>query len=359
MKTALRLVLIAWFSTIPLSLSARETTKVQRTDRGQKPSESVTAQLGLPDLLTRTVTFLYEDKTPPGSANLVEGRILGTAFVIGVPYPRDSKRLIPFIVTAKHVVADRARILGRYSPKSAAKPLFVQYDLQTLRKDNDLWEYPGDEGVDIVVFRTLYRANTQITPIPIDRIASREVYASQCIDAPDRVVIPSLLAQYPGVAANFPIFRDGSIALITDEPIEFTWKCGRKPIATKQRIIFVNSTLNEGFSGAPVFLWPGIRLTPKGNTVGGKPWLLGVVHGFQRLLRPVVDSDGHNVTVDKQEKADPNAPGPPKPPGDVAIFSQENSAVGVVFPSWQILEIVQSDAVKKRIQELAEEERLR
>jgi hypothetical protein len=164
------------------------------------------------------------------------------------------------------------------------------------------------------------------------------------------------MENFPGVTQNYPIFRDGSISLITEEPISFNWKLGSKIIETKQRIIFVNSVINEGFSGAPVFLWPGIRSTPGGNTIGGKPWLVGIVHGFFAQPRQVIDTDGEEVVVIKPSKEPPDLLGQPKPPRRVRVISQENSATGIVFPSWRLLDILQSEALKRRVQQLTDED---
>jgi hypothetical protein len=149
------------------------------------------------------------------------------------------------------------------------------------------------------------------------------------------------------------IFRDGTIALITEEPVSFTWKLGTRSISTSQRIIFVNSVLNEGFSGAPVFLWPGIRSTPKGSKIGGKPWLIGIVHGFFPQFRNVIDAEGNDVVIRKQESG---PLGQINPPRELFVYSQENPATGIVFPAWRLLDILQRDDVKKRIQELTDKE---
>lgn len=345
------------FFALTVSVSAQEATKTQSSNHSQNTTEQASAPLSLSSLLAQTVLFLYEDKTPPNSDKLVAGRILGTAFIVSIPVPEEPKKSIPFIVTAKHVIANQTRILGRYSMKTSGEFGFVQYNLEALRKSNDLWEYPEDEGVDIVVFRTLFFESTRAKAIPIDNIASKEDYKSD-INPADRVIIPCLLANYPGTTQNYPIFRDGSIALITEEPIEFSWYFGSKKITTKQRMVFINSTLNEGFSGAPVFLWPVPRSTPKGQLIfGGKVWLLGVVHGFQPIPRQLIDADGEDVTltITKPSKEPPDFLGRPRPPRNVAVFTKENPATGMIFPSWQILDILKSDAVKKRVQEISEE----
>jgi len=339
------------------SVNAQEAVKSQSSNPGQTASEAPT--LSLQTLLAQTVIFLYEDKTPSNSNKLVEGNILGTAFIVGIPDPGEPGKSMPFIVTAKHVIANQSKILGRYSGKDTNETFFAPYDLDALRKSDDLWEYPADkpehEGVDIVVFRSLFFKKTKTLMLPIDYIATEETYKSENIDAGDRILIPCLLANYPGITQNYPIFRDGSIALVTGEPIKFMWDFGYERITTKQRIVFVNSVLNEGFSGAPVFLWPGIRLTPKGNKIGGKPWLLGIVHGFQPLHRKLIDSDGEDVILTKPSKEPGDILKIPRPQKNVVAYSTENPGTGMFFPSWQILDILESDAVKNRVKEISEE----
>jgi hypothetical protein len=349
---------------IPPRSLAQDANKTQPSKEPKQMSSAVELKAGasvevastspsLSSILTQTVIFIYKDNTPQNATRLVPGTVLGTAFIVGVPLLERPDKSIPFIVTAKHVIADQSKVLARYTQKSAAEPVYFQYDLDSLRKSGDLWEYPNDEGVDIVVFRTLAYENVKFLVFPVDLIASKETFAQEYIDISDRIMIPCLMADFPGITQNYPIFRDGTIALITEEPISFTWKLGTREIKTSQRVIFINSLLNEGFSGAPVFLWPGMRSTPKGATIGGKPWLIGIVHGFFPQLRNVIDADGKNVIIIKQE---PGLPGQVKPPKQLSVYSQENPGTGIIFPSWRLLDIFQCDVIKKRVQELTDEE---
>jgi hypothetical protein len=93
-----------------------------------------------------------------------------------------------------------------------------------------------------------------------------------------------------------------------------------------------------------------VRSTLKGIRFGDKPWLIGIVHGFFPQRRPVIDADGNNVIITKQ------APGPMSLPEQLLIFSQENPGTGIVFPAWRLLDILESDGFKKRIQKLADDE---
>jgi hypothetical protein len=335
--------------------SAQESPMPQAvtTGAGQKSEQTAATPPSLSSLLTQAVVFIYEDKTPANSQNLVPGRVLGTAFIIGIPLPGRPEKSIPFIVTAKHVVSGESKILVRFTLKSGNEPGFAQYDLEGLRKNNDLWEYPNDEGVDLMVFRTPVYDSIKFLMFPIDLIASMETFTKEDINVSDRVMIPCLMPNFPGITQNYPIFRDGTIALVTEEPISFTWKLGTRVIKTSQRVIFINSVVNEGFSGAPVFLWPGMRSTPKGTMFGGNPWLVGIVHGFFPLPRNVVDAEGNDVTIVKRE---PGLLGQINPPKELKVYSKENPGTGMIFPSWRLLEILHYDTVKKRVQVLTDEE---
>lgn len=357
LNSTLPVLLGAFLLIVVLSLESTEaqespSPKSVTTGAGEKSEQSTETPPSLSSLLTQTVVFIYEDKTPANSPNPVPGRVLGTAFIIGIPVPGRSEKSFPFIATAKHVVAGESKILVRFTLKSGTEPGFAQYDLQELRSNNDLWE-SNDEGVDLIVFRTLVYDAVKFLMFPIELIASKETFTKENINVMDRVAIPCLMEKYPGVSQNYPIFRDGTIALITGEPISFTWVLGTRPIRTSQTLIFINSILNEGFSGAPVLFWPGMRATLQGIQLGGKPWLIGIVHGFFPQRRTVVDAEGDNVTITKLGSG---VLGQIKPPKQLLVFSQENPGTGIVFPAWRLLDILQSEVAKKRLQQLADEE---
>lgn len=325
-------------------LIAKNFENIQSPDSTEK--KIVKKDIELTTILRNTVSYIYEDKTPSVTSALVAGNILGTAFLISIPLNDTSKSYIPFIVTAKHVIGNKKSILVRFNSLSGKEPVFIKYDLDKLKSENDYWEEKEIAGTDIVLFRTMVYDNIKFEPLPKDLIASEEVFKSENIIPTDRIFIPCLMGNFPGTSQNYPIFRDGSIALITEEPIDFTWKLEGQEQKTKQKMIFINTILNEGFSGAPVFLQPGIRINSGNVLVGGKLLLLGVVHGFFPIKRNIVNSKDEDVMLRF-----------PKVPISILdlnyfeapIYSQENSGIGVVFPSWIILKIINTDLFKKRI----------
>ena len=199
------------------------------------------------ELISNTVIFLFDEKgqTP-----------IGTAFMVGYPNPKKPERMVPLIVTAKHVVGDLKRIIGRFTPKTGSAPIIFPYDLHTLRKEGDLWEHP-DKGVDLVVFRSPVLKEVKYDCIPTEFIASREDYSQEAIRTTDRVIFPCLLVRFMGRERNYPVVRDGTIALIPEEPVPLTYEVGNEEINTVQHIILLDATSIQGASGAPIFLWPG------------------------------------------------------------------------------------------------------
>lgn len=256
-------------------------------------------------VLSSTVIFLFAEEG---------GAPLGTAFIVGYPVPGKPDKFVPLIVTAKHVLAGRMTVVGRFTGKPGVQPVSVPYDLTALRKSGDLWEH-SDEDVDILVFRTPSFPQTEYTPVPLNLVASRELFAQEDVKATDRVVFPSLLTNFPGTNRNYPVVRDGSIALIPEEPV-----------------ILINAMSIPGASGAPVFLWPGPRLKAGRFAIGGtQPLLLGIMEAYVNSWPQVL------------VQVEPNA--------SIPVFTA-NSGIAVAIPSWRLLEILQRDDVGKRILEV-------
>ena len=276
----------------------------------------------LASTLASTVIFLFaEDSQAP----------IGTAFVIGYPVSGMSDTVVPLVVTAKHVVGDREKVIGRFTAKSGPVPVTVLYDLIDLRRKGDVWEHP-DEGVDLLVFRTPHFEAVDYQPFPVALIASKRNYAEEDIKATDRVIFPCLLVNFMGTARNYPVIRSGSIALIPGEPVPLEYDVGVRRIRTAQQVILIDATSIPGASGSPVFLGPEPRSKGEAFMLGGtQPWLLGVMHGFYPALpRELVGVQTNRV---------------------VPAFA-ENSGIAIVFPSWFLHEILECDDVTKRIQEL-------
>ncbi len=276
--------------------------------------------------ISQTIVFLFT--TPNPSLGFQPA---GTAFIVGYPISTDGTKTIPLIVTAKHVLGDNDKIYARYNTQEGSKTVVVEYDLKKLKKENDFWVHQ-DEGVDIAVFRALNYKITKYQTLPLDLIASKDDFEKEDVKPADRVIFPGLLVNFMGKENNYPIIKDGTIALIPNEKVPLNYFVGKQPVTTEQELIFINGFSMPGLSGAPVLLWPGPRLINNSFNLGGtKPLLLGVMHGFYEARPRGVIKE---VTTGTK------------------YFYQDNSGVAIIFPSWRLKEIFQQSAFLKRMDEL-------
>ncbi len=278
--------------------------------------------------LAQTVIFLYPPNTDPTIPQLP----IGSAFIVGYPVEGRANASVPLIVTCRHVIGELPSVLGRFTLQSGQAPGLASYDLDGLRRSNDLWIH-DDDGVDIVVFRTPHFGAVKYTPFPKELIAREATIADEDVKTTDRVVFPGLLFGYAGLTANYPVVRDGSIALLPQEDVPLKYKVGTRDIQTRQRVFLLNGTATPGASGSPVYLLPGLREKKGAYSVGGtRPLLLGIIHGFYsafpREVQEVAASPGRMVY-------------------------SENSGIALAFPAWRLIEILEKDAVKKRVGEIA------
>ena len=273
--------------------------------------------------LASSVIFLF---APNGTTPL------GTGFIVGYPVPGGAPgQYVPLVVTAKHVIGGHRKVVGRFSTKEGNEPAKVPYDLDQLRKSHDFWTH-DDEGVDIAVFRTMHFDVADYQPFPLDLVADKETFELEDIKVADRVIFPSLLVNFMGTTRNYPITRDGSIASIPGEAVPLEYDVGHQRIKTSQEVVLLDATSVPGASGSPIFLWPGPRLKGGAFAVGGgKPWLIGVMHGFYPAsAQPLV-----GIQVNK-----------------VVPGFAENSGIALVFPAWRLKEILEREDLAQRIAEL-------
>lgn len=276
-------------------------------------------------ILSSVVIFLFSITQQP----------IGTGFIVGYPISEDASKIIPIVITAKHVIGDNNKILGRFSTKEGEVTAFVKYDIENLKQNNDYWEHPSDEGVDISAFRTLHFNQAEYNAVPLELIATKDIFNELNICETDRIIFPSMLINFMGLSKNYPVVRNGTIALIPKEKVPLKYKVGSKEIITKQEVILVDATSIPGASGSPIFLWPGPRLKNKTFQIGGtKSYLIGIMHGFYPAWpQEIIELE----TIEAK-----------------AMY-QENSGIAIIFPSWKLNDIFKQEKFLNRIEELKSE----
>ena len=149
---------------------------------------------------------------------------IGTGFFIGVKCKPDSTKSYVYLVTAKHVVLDKngkyyTEIYLKLNTKAGVSKdekvsLFID------RKEN--FYINSDKSVDIIVIPALPDPDRfDFKLIPVEMIATKAIMTSDNIREGDDVVFTGLFVNYYGRHKNYPIFRFGKVALLSDERIFF------------------------------------------------------------------------------------------------------------------------------------------
>jgi hypothetical protein len=137
-----------------------------------------------------------------------------------------------------------------------------------------------------------------------DFFVSPEIIKAEGIDESNEVFFAGLFAQFVGAKKNIPIVRHGKIAMMPDEPINFTY------------LFLVDVLTFGGNSGSPVFVktgGPGDDNRPR----PAKFYLLGVMDAYFNVNSP--------VTVQT---------------GTLHGLAAENTGVAAVVPAQKIEEIL-------------------
>jgi hypothetical protein len=256
------------------------------------------------DQLKKCVAFVFgrvHVKAPDGSlAKGPDGQLvtlempLGTAFFVSYPDKRGGDEYsFGYIVTAKHVLKD---VDGSY-----LKSVKLRVNLVKPQTDSDLTF--GDIAVSDDAGRLLWfedkedpQNDVAIVPgmpsqglvdfktVPIQMFTDAELLKKRTVEEGDSVYLLGLMPQYYGERRNYPVVRRGTLALMTDEPIQ-------TGPDTRQHAYLAELASWPGNSGAPVFLnLGGLR---GGSLIGGSDFhLLGLMLGYFSNVRraDVVDT---------------------------------------------------------------------
>lgn len=247
--------------------------------------EGVKRLMRVPDRMRKSVVFLY-------CTHKGERKAAGTAFFAGYPIPDYPQKIIPVLMTAKHVIAeiqqksDDAKVLIRVNTKTGRETW--------LSSTVDQWQSPDqtDEALDLAFVRwqpTKAQEADVIYWTLEGGVATQKVMEEEGIGVGDETFAVSLFRNHLGRDRNEPILRVGNIAAIPADPIQ-TKHFGR------MRAILIESRSIGGHSGSPVFVHLGFTRWDEGQddlvfmTGGGNPFFfLGLMHGHWDL--PELDAD--------------------------------------------------------------------
>lgn len=213
----------------------------------------------VPDEVRDCVAFVGLPYTTPDGEQGV--RFGGTAFLVSRPSKFNDVVVYAYLVTARHVaihLQDRDFVIAVNNKAGTGG-----YHIKVAAYQAKWLYHPTDETIDVAVL-PWYQHNPDygVRAISVNTLLTDEMVKSERIGTGDEVFMTGLFVHLRDTEKNLPIVRTGTVALMTDEPIQTAM--GR----TEAYLIEARSI--GGLSGSPAFVHPW---------QGNRFYLMGLMHG--------------------------------------------------------------------------------
>jgi len=249
---------------------------------------------------------------------------LGTGFLCGTQY-RDSHFF--FLVTANHVVDS---VAGTHI---AVRLNITAGGTAIMRMPKDKRHTHPDPANDLALFfiKELRAAGYDVKYTRLDRTHRDAIYANLHRPAVgEEVSTVGLYTSHFGLTKNVPVVRIGHIAMLPAEPV--------RTDAGYVRAYLVEVKSIAGLSGSPVFLQiPSIR------------WMEGQIQHLKEEMALLIGvMIGYHVVESKEDQIPVPQFQEPKPFREASAgFEERNTGFAVVIPEERLLEIIESDEMRK------------
>lgn len=262
--------------------------------------------------LKENVTFLFQ------KSGTNDYTAIGTGFWVGVPHSGDTNRLAPYFVTAKHVLWNGTNvqldgIFMRHNTAEGDSP-YIPFTEESLR--SRVLVHP-DSSVDLVAIAARPSStNLALRMMKLKDLTTREEYRSLGIEEGDDVFFVGLFTGFYGSKRNYPVFRFGRVAMVTDEKIP--WQ------GTPSDLYLMEAQTFPGNSGSPVFFDIGPLRNGRFKLGSSTVKLAGVMTGYFGL-------------TEKSEIF------------QAKVYSRHSQNVGIsaVTPAHYLHELLSSEAAKR------------
>jgi site-specific DNA recombinase len=258
----------------------------------------------IPDNLKKCVVFIGI-KEPQDS--MEQMRYIGTAFIVSVPSLKVPNSSFLYIVTAKHVARkiENKECYLRANLKASGSEIFGIGSISWFYHPDNTW--PSDVAVYPFLLETGKIKTIDYEAIPLASFLSDETRINQGIGEGDEVFMVGLFSRHTGNQKNIPIIRMGTIAMISEEPIQ-TQKFG------EIEAYLIEARSIKGLSGSPVFVLKPTAIKLDEHMIPTslmKLHLLGLMHGHWDL-KPgesvdVDDAEGGNDSINTRRGMKENA----------------------------------------------------
>jgi len=275
----------------------------------------------IPPEIKNVVAFVFEKDA---KGNIVPD---GTGFFVGIKDDTKPDSIFEYFVTAKHVLQNE-------DPESHRKTWLPQIYVRLNRKDgkSDTITVPivldgkqknvfidNDHSVDLAVMHASVDSKIYVTQLlPVDMITTEDDFKAMGIQEGSEVFFTGLFTPYIGTKKNYPVFRFGRVALLTDEKISIG-------PGDEEDLYLVESGSYGGNSGSPVYFYIGMERSNNAIVVGPPIIkLAGIMKGTFLDFQPV-------VAVETKQKS----------------VSQSSMGIAAVVPAYKLHDLLFDDELRK------------
>lgn len=183
-----------------------------------------------------------------------------------------------FIVTAKHVVANRTEIIIRVNADNQSKFICKKFALHDQGPEQNV--LLADEGIDLAAIVLPGIEGYSSTVVPSSSLIDEKKMQEWSIGVGTEVLTIGYLYGYSGQKANYPVTKFGHVSMVSDEPWYFN---DQSHLMEQGYVLDLSNT--PGLSGSPVFTH-GFEIEANPFRYRELPTsLVGVVKGL--MLAPV------------------------------------------------------------------------
>lgn len=251
----------------------------------------------------------------------------GTGFFVGVKDAQEPTRSYVYFVTAKHVLTQGAggaffpEVFLRLNKKDGKTSELARVPLAAAGPTKNVFVH-SDGSVDIAVIPAVPDEKTiDFKFLDEDLVTTKTGFSELKIAEGSGVFFTGLFTPYVGAQRNYPIVRFGTVALVTDEKINWG--------GAMMDLYLMETASYGGNSGSPVFFYLGSDREP-GSIIVGPPLLklAGVMMGAFQDVRPVRVIEQSSTTV-----------------------STSNMGIAAVVPAYKLHEILFGPELTKQRQQ--------
>jgi hypothetical protein len=241
-----------------------------------------------------SVLFIYDGATAP-CADPPPGLILlpqGTGFVSGIPkkglaFDSPTWTGVKFLITAKHVVSGKSKIIVRLNRKDKTEFTCFPLELKWDGKEQNSFASEKPE-VDLAAIYLPKIPDTDPSVLDYPLVLDPKSMSAWQVEEGTDIFTIGYLYGYSGKKKNYPVKKFGKIALLTEE----SWCPNPFQPNQLQRAYLVELQNVPGLSGAPVLLQSPRFLVVQGRNLTYRhnpPMVVGVIK--QLLKAPIAPGE--------------------------------------------------------------------